>query len=70
MNGRIIRIDNDKIVIRPSENFLDIEIDQKHQNTDGLTLGDNVEIDLTTRSVLVKINGVNYYGRLEDISNG
>ena len=70
MNGKIIKIDDDKIVIRPSENFLDIEIDQKHQNTDGLTLGDNVEIDLTTRSVLVKINRVNYYGRLEDISNG
>lgn len=63
MKGKIIKVEENKLTIRPDENFMDIKV-----YTDKYTkLEEWKEIEIKfNRSVTVIVNGIGYYGELID----
>lgn len=64
MKGKIIKIDGDNILIRPSENFLDITVKSKlYNNLTESDIGKEVEIKVD-KFVKVLIDGIGFYGTI------
>lgn len=64
MKGKIIKIDGDKIVIRPCENFLDVTVDSYCSVAP--EIGKEVEISIRS-SVSVTIDNIRFYGKFVDV---
>lgn len=67
MKGKIMKVDGNKITIRPNENFMNIQIDKNHSSLEE-KLGTEVDISFGYRTgkAEVLVNGCYYDGFLID----
>ena len=63
MKGKIIKIEDNKIVARPCENFLDVVVDSCY--SDAPLIGKEVEISFRD-SVFITIDNKRFYGKFID----
>lgn len=65
MKGKIIKVEGNKVTIRPNENFMDIQID-RDDSYYNVRPGMEVDIGIVNRIFTVEIDGYIYGGKLID----